>query len=195
MASSTLIPTFTLGIPGSATMAVVLAAFYLQGVQPGPKVLETNNAEVYAVVLALIVASILILPLGVLLAGPLASVTRLPMSLLVPTVLFLSMVGVFAIRNSIFDVGLALFFGVIGVLLRLNGYPVIPLILGMILGPLAEEYLLRSLELADGPGYFFGSVVVNILWAILVAVLAGMAVMRVIRYRRERASASQAPVR
>ena len=195
VASSTLIPTFTLGIPGSATMAVVLAAFYLQGVQAGPKVLETNNAEVYAVVLALIVASILILPLGVLLAGPLASVTRLPMSLLVPTVLFLSMVGVFAIRNSIFDVGLALFFGVIGVLLRLNGYPVIPLILGMILGPLAEEYLLRSLELADGPGYFFGSVVVNILWAILVAVLAGMAVMRVIRYRRERASASQAPVR
>ena len=146
-----------------------LAAFYLQGIQPGPRVLETNNAEVYAVVLALIVASVLILPLGVLLAGPLASVTRLPMSLLVPTVLFLSMVGVFAIRNSVFDVGLALLFGVIGLVLRLNGYPVIPLVLGLILGPLAEEYLLRSFELADGPGYFFGSVVVNILWAILVA--------------------------
>ena len=135
VASSSLIPTFTLGIPGSATMAVVLAAFYLQGIQPGPRVLQTNNAEVYAVVLALIVASVLILPLGVLLAGPLASVTRLPMSLLVPTVLFLSMVGVFAIRNSVFDVGLALLFGVIGLVLRLNGYPVIPLVLGLILGP------------------------------------------------------------
>ena len=169
VASSSLIPTFTLGIPGSATMAVVLAAFYLQGIQPGPRVLQTNNAEVYAVVLALIVASVLILPLGVLLAGPLASVIRLPMSMLVPTVLFLSMVGVFAIRNSVFDVGLALLFGVIGLVLRLNGYPVIPLVLGLILGPLAEEYLLRSFELADGPGYFFGSVVVNILWAMLVA--------------------------
>ena len=95
--------------------------------------LQTNNAEVYAVVLALIVASVLILPLGVLLAGPLASVNRLPMSLLVPTVLFLSMVGVFAIRNSVFDVGLALLFGVIGLVLRLNGYPVIPLVLGLIL--------------------------------------------------------------
>jgi putative tricarboxylic transport membrane protein len=108
------------------------------------------------------------------------------MSMLVPTVLFLSMVGVFAIRNSIFDVGLALLFGVIGLLLRLNGYPVIPLVLGLILGPLAEEYLLRSLELADGPGYFVGSVVVNILWAILVAVLGGMAVTRFLRHRRER---------
>jgi putative tricarboxylic transport membrane protein len=189
VASASLIPTFTLGIPGSATMAVVLAAFYLQGIQPGPRVLQSNNAEVYAVVLALIIASILILPLGVLLAGPLASVTRLPMSFLVPTVLFLSMVGVFAIRNSVFDVGLALLFGVIGLILRLNGYPVIPLVLGLILGPLAEEYLLRSFELADGPGYFFGSVVVNILWAMLAAVLIGMAVMRFVRRRRERTPA------
>ena len=176
VASSSLIPTFTLGIPGSATMAVVLAAFYLQGIQPGPRVLQTNNAEVYAVALALIAASILILPLGVILAGPLASVTKVPLSFLVPTVLFMSMVGVYAIRNSIFDVGLTLFFGVLGLLLRLNGYPVIPLILGIILGPLAEEYLLRSLQLADGPGYFFGSIVVNILWALLIGSLVILAI-------------------
>lgn len=191
VASSSLIPTFTLGIPGSATMAVVLAAFYLQGIQPGPRVLQTNSAEVYAVALALIAASILILPLGVLLAGPLASVTKVPLSFLVPTVLFMSMVGVYAIRNSIFDVGLALFFGVIGLLLRLNGYPVIPLILGIILGPLAEEYLLRSLQLADGPGYFFGSVVVNILWALLVAALAAMAFSGLRKSRGEKKPAAR----
>lgn len=189
VAASSLIPTFTLGIPGSATMAVVLAAFYLQGIQPGPRVLETNNAEVYAVALALIAASILILPLGVLLAGPLASVTKVPLSFLVPTVLFMSMVGVYAIRNSIFDVGLALFFGVLGLLLRLNGYPVIPLILGIILGPMAEEYLQRSLLLADGPGYFFGSIVVNILWALLVLALGAMAFSGL----RERRKAKTAP--
>ena len=191
VASSSLIPTFTLGIPGSATMAVVLAAFYLQGIQPGPRVLQTNSAEVFAVALALIVASVLILPLGVVLAGPLASVTKVPLSLLVPTVLFMSMVGVYAIRNSIFDVGLALFFGVVGLLLRLNGYPVIPLILGIILGPLAEEYLLRSLQLADGPSYFFGSIVVNILWAILVAALAAMAFSSVRKRRNERAAVTE----
>ncbi len=190
VASSSLIPTFTLGIPGSATMAVVLAAFYLQGIQPGPRVLQSNSAEVYAVAIALIAASILILPLGVVLAGPLASVTKVPLSFLVPTVLFMSMVGVYAIRNSIFDVGLALFFGVIGLLLRLNGYPVIPLILGIILGPLAEEYLLRSLQLADGPGYFFGSVVVNILWALLIGALALMAVSGL---RKRRGAGTPAP--
>jgi putative tricarboxylic transport membrane protein len=193
VASSSLIPTFTLGIPGSATMAVVLAAFYLQGIQPGPRVLQSNSAEVYAVLLALILASILILPLGVLLAGPLAMVTRVPLSLLVPTVLFMSMVGVYAIRNSIFDVGLALFFGVLGLLLRLNGYPVIPLILGIILGPLAEEYLLRSLQLADGPSYFFGSIMVNILWALLIAALAAMAFSG-IRQRRKERTATVEPV-
>jgi putative tricarboxylic transport membrane protein len=171
VASATLIPTFTLGIPGSATMAVVLAAFYLQGIQPGPRVLQTNSAEVYAVVLALIIASILILPLGILLAGPLASVTRLPLAYLIPSVLMLSMVGVFAIRNSLFDVGLALAFGIIGLLLRLNDYPVIPLVLGIILGPLAEKYLERSLELADGPGYFFGSPLVLGLWAIFAGMI------------------------
>ncbi|BBY85410.1 tripartite tricarboxylate transporter permease [Mycolicibacterium tokaiense] len=191
VASASLIPTFTLGIPGSATMAVVLAAFYLQGIQPGPRVLQENSGEVYAVALALIVASVLILPLGVLLAGPLALVTRVPLAFLVPTVLFMSMVGVYAIRNSIFDVGLALFFGVLGLMLRLNGYPVIPLILGIILGPLAEEYLLRSLQLADGPGYFFGSVMVNILWALLVAALAFMAVSNVRAKRRERAAVDE----
>jgi putative tricarboxylic transport membrane protein len=191
VASSSLIPTFTLGIPGSATMAVVLAAFYLQGIQPGPRVLQSNSAEVYAVAIALIAASILILPLGVLLAGPLASVTKVPLSFLVPTVLFMSMVGVYAIRNSIFDVGLALCFGVIGLLLRLNGYPVIPLILGIILGPLAEEYLLRSMQLADGPSYFFGSVVVNILWALLVGALAFVAISGMRQRRKERLSAGE----
>ncbi|MGV9798627.1 tripartite tricarboxylate transporter permease [Mycobacterium sp. NPDC003449] len=194
VAASSLIPTFTLGIPGSATMAVVLAAFYLQGIQPGPRVLQTNNAEVYAVALALIVASIMILPLGVLLAGPLASVTKVPLYFLVPTVLFMSMVGVYAIRNSIFDVGLALFFGVIGLLLRLNDYPVIPLILGIILGPLAEEYLQRSLELADGPGYFFGSIMVNILWVLLIAALAAMALSGVRQRRKDRTAVAAEPV-
>ena len=193
VASSSLIPTFTLGIPGSATMAVVLAAFYLQGIQPGPRVLESNNAEVYAVLLALIAASILILPLGVVLAGPLAMVTRVPLAMLVPGVLFMSMVGVYAIRNSIFDVGLALFFGVVGLLLRLNDYPVIPLILGIILGPLAEEYLLRSIQLADGPGYFVGSVVVNVLWALLVLALGALFFTNY-RQKRRAAAATTEPV-
>jgi putative tricarboxylic transport membrane protein len=168
-----LVPTMTLGIPGSGTMAVLLAAFYLQGVQPGPRVLTTNGAEVYAVVLAMLLASLLILPLGILLAGPLTLISRVPTAYLVPGVLFVSLAGAFATRFSLFDVGLTLAFGVLALLMRLHGYPVIPLVLGLILGPLAEEYLLRGLALANNDiGYFFDSPVANVLWAVLVAVAA-----------------------
>lgn len=170
--SATLVPTLTLGIPGSATMAVVLAAFYLQGVQPGPRVLVTNSAEVYAVVLALLLASLLILPLGIVLAAPLTQISRVPIAYLVPGVLFVSLAGAFATRFSLFDVALTMVFGVLAFVMRLHGYPVIPLVIGLILGPLAEEYLLRGLALGnDSLGYFFDSTVVNVLWALLFAMV------------------------
>ena len=170
--SATLVPTLTLGIPGSATMAVVLGALYLQGVQPGPRVLVTNSSEVYAVVLALLLASALILPLGVLLAAPLTQVTRVPAAYLVPGVLFLSLTGSFATRFSLFDVSLTLGFGALAYLMRLHGYPVIPMVLALILGPLAEENLVRALALGnDSLGYFFGSTVVNVLWVLLVGLI------------------------
>lgn len=170
--SATLVPTLTLGIPGSATMAVVLAAFYLQGVQPGPRVLVTNQAEVYAVVLALLFASLMILPLGILLAAPLTQVARVPVAYLVPGVLFVSLAGAFATRYSLFDLGLTLVFGILAFVMRLHGYPVIPLVLGLILGPLAEEYFLRGLALGnDSVGYFFDSTVVQVLWGLLAAMV------------------------
>jgi len=184
---ATMVPTLTLGIPGSATMAVVLASLYLQGIQPGPQVMLTHGAEAYAAVLALIVASILIMPLGVLLATPLSLVTRVPSRYLVPCVLLVSFAGAFAVRYSLFDVGVAIAFGLMGLLLRANGYPVIPLILGLILGPLAEENLLRSLELGNNSlGYFLGSPTAVVLWLVLIAAIAYL-----IRQSRARLSLPQ----
>lgn len=167
--TATLVPTMTLGVPGSATMAVILAAFYLQGIQPGPRLLQTNPGEIYAALLAMFVVSILIIPLGILLAGPLAQITRIPQSYLVPAVIFLALAGSFAARYSLFDVGLALAFGILGWLMRMHGYPVIPVILGLILGPLAEANFLRAWALADGNVmYFFGSATVLALWSMLI---------------------------
>ena len=83
-------------------------------------------------------------------------------------------------RYSLFDVGVAIMFGLLGLLLRLNGYPVIPLVLGLVLGPLAEENLLRSLELGNYDiGYFFGSTTVLVLWA-----LFAVAVVYLVRQSR-----------
>ena len=172
VSSATLVPTLTLGIPGSATMAIVLAAFFLNGIQPGPRVLATHPEAVYAVVLAMIVASILILPLGVLLSAPLVAVAKVPIPYLAPVILVVCFAGSFAFRMSLFDVGITVAFGLLAYMMRLHGYPVVPLILAMILGPLAEEYLMRALVLGNGSiGYFFASPLVNILWGMLVALI------------------------
>lgn len=187
VASATLVPTLTLGIPGSATMAVVLAFLHVQGIQPGPRILVTHAGEAYAAVLAMIVACLLILPLGILLASPLALITRVPFGYLVATILLISMAGAFAVRFSMFDVGLAVAFGVLGLVMRLNGYPVIPLILGLILGPLAEENLMRSLSLGDNSIlYFFESTTAITLWALL----AVSVVYLLVRSRKSPAQAS-----
>lgn len=165
VASGTLIPTLTLGIPGSATAAIVLAALYLHGIQPGPRLFSNEAPLVYAVVIASIIASLLILPLGVILAAPLGLVTRVRMPYLVPSVMLLCLIGTYSVRNSLFDVGLALLFGVLGFLMRLRDIPVVPLVLGLVLGPIAEENFLRGRQLARGElAYFYGSPMTKVLW-------------------------------
>jgi putative tricarboxylic transport membrane protein len=167
-----LIPTFTLGIPGSGTAAVMLAALYLHGVTPGPRVMVTNRPEVYAVLVGLLVASILILPLGVLLGTAMIRVTRLKKAYLVPPVLMLSFIGAFALSDSYFDVGILIFFGIVGCIFRYCNYPVVPLVLGLILGPLAETNFTRALQLGQNRlGYFFGSPTTIVLWAGVAALI------------------------
>jgi putative tricarboxylic transport membrane protein len=185
VACGTLVPTMTLGIPGSGTAAVMLVAFLLHGVQPGPSVMLTHTAAVYATLVALLFASILILPLGVLLAQPLTFVTRLKPAYLVPGVLILAFVGTFANRNSTFDIGVAIIFGLLGVAMRLSGYPIVPLIIALILGPIAEEQMLRSLQLGNGQiGYFVGSPIAIALWVVIVTTF-GWGILRDFRARRE----------
>lgn len=166
--SAAMAPTLTLGIPGSATGAVVLAALYVQGIQPGPQIMETHGPEAYAVILALILASLLIVPLGVLLATPLTWVIRVPVAYLTPIVLMICLAGSFAEAKLLFDIGIVLLFGIIGYAFRVADYPVIPVVLGLVLGPLLERNLLRALTLGDySIGYFFGSPVAIVLWCLL----------------------------
>ncbi len=187
VAAATLVPTLALGVPGSATMAVILAQFYIQGIQPGPKILVTHGAEATAAIIAIIVASILILPIGVLMTAPLVQITKVPVRILIPVVLVLALTATVAYRGSLFDMGVAIAFGFLGFLMRLHGYPVIPLILGLILGPMLEEHLSRALALANGdPAYFLGSPTALVLWAILAAVIVYLVVSGVRARSRNR---------
>lgn len=172
-AAGTLVPTLALGIPGSAVAAVMLSALYLQGIVPGPRVLVTHRAEAYAVILAVLTASVLLLPLSILLAAPLVSLTRVRPSTLVPLIFVMSFAGAYASRNSMFDVGLMAIFAIIGFVMRRSGYPPVPLVLGMILGPIAEENLARSLLLSRYSfGIFWASWPARILLAMIVYMLA-----------------------
>jgi putative tricarboxylic transport membrane protein len=181
-----LIPTFTLGIPGSGTAAVMLAALYLHGVTPGPRVMVTNRPEVYAVLVGLLVASILILPMGILLGTAMIRVTRMKKGYLVPPVLMLSFVGAIALRGSYFDAGILIAFGIVGCILRYCNYPVVPLVLGLILGPLAETNFTRALQLGQNQlGYFFGSPTTIVLW-VGVAALIVTSIWRGLGARKKR---------
>ncbi|WP_022872719.1 tripartite tricarboxylate transporter permease [Nesterenkonia alba] len=184
--NGSLIPTLALGIPGSATMAIVLAALYLHGIQPGPRLIDNEAPLVYALVLALILCSLLILPIGAVLAAPMALVTRVRPPFLVPAVLVCCIVGTYSFRNSMFDVGLMLIFGVLSFVMQRLGYPIVPLVLGLVLGPIAEESMLRALQLGNYElSYFFSSGISQILWAGLLVTLV-LSTIRSIRTTRQR---------
>jgi|TARA_B110000259_G_scaffold182761_1_gene226901 putative tricarboxylic transport membrane protein len=190
VASGTLIPTLALGIPGSATAAIVLAALYLQGLQPGPRLMATEAPLVYALVLAAILASILIVPIGMVLAAPLALVTRVKPQFLVPAVLLCCIVGTYSVRGSIFDVGLLLVFGILSFVMQRLGYPIVPLVLGLVLGPIAEENLLRAMQLGNNKlSYFFESGIAQALWVGLALTMA-YSVYRAIRKGRKSSAAA-----
>jgi putative tricarboxylic transport membrane protein len=177
----TLVPTLALGIPGSASAAIMLAALVMHGITPGPRVMTDYAPEAYSVLLGVLLASALILPLGILLAAPMTLITKASPKVLVPLLLVVSVAGVFATRNQIFDVALALVFGLLGYVMLKFGIPVIPMVLGLILGPLGERYLMRSLELGQYEvAYFFESPLAIGLWVLLLGVIVA-SIVKIVR--------------
>ncbi|MBO6269929.1 MAG: tripartite tricarboxylate transporter permease [Clostridium sp.] len=145
-----MIPLFALGIPGDTFTAVMLGAMMVHGLQPGPLVM-TNNADfIYGIFVALMLANIFCVILqyfGIKLFVRLLSV---PKHILLPIIMVLSIIGAIAINNRVFDAWIVLIFGILGILMNKFDFPVTPIILGFILGPLAETNLRRALRLAKG---------------------------------------------
>jgi putative tricarboxylic transport membrane protein len=145
-----IIPVLTLAIPGSAPAAVLMAAMIIHGVKPGPMIMIENPQFVYDVVAMMLFATIGILIYGLVLTKALIQVLRVPQHFIVPIIFVLCAVGSFAIAGRLFDVYVMLFFGVLGFWLRHYGYPMAPLVLGIVLGDLLEKNLRRALILSDG---------------------------------------------
>ncbi len=145
-----IIPVLTLAIPGSAPAAVLMAAMIIHGVKPGPMIMIENPQFVYDVVAMMLFATIGILIYGLVLTKALVQVLRVPQNFLIPIIFVLCVVGSFAIAGRMFDVYIMLIFGLIGFGLRHFGYPMAPLVLGIVLGDLLEKNLRRALILSDG---------------------------------------------
>ena len=145
-----MIPVLTLAIPGSAPAAVLMAAMIIHGVKPGPMIMVENPQFVYDVVAMMLFATIGILIYGLVLTKALVQVLRVPQHYIVPVIFVLCAVGSFAIAGRLFDVYVMLVFGILGFVLRGFGYPMAPLVLGIVLGDLLEKNLRRALLLSDG---------------------------------------------
>jgi putative tricarboxylic transport membrane protein len=140
-----MIPLITMGIPGSGATAIILGAFLLHGLQPGPQVFQTSSELVYAVFASLFVAVIGMCLIGYFAAKAIVRVLEFPEVIVSAYVVMCCVLGAFAARNNITDVWLLVVFGVLGYLAERLRFPVPPLVLGVILGPLAEQNFMTTM--------------------------------------------------
>lgn len=167
-----IIPVLTLQVPGSAPAAVLMAAMLIHGVQPGPMIMVQSPQFVYDIVAMMMLATLGILLYGLTLTKFLVQVLRVPTTIIVPIILVLCTIGTFALASRLFDIWVMVAFGVLGFVLRRFGYPMAPLVLGIVLGDLLEKNLRRGLVLSDGDlAPFFTRPISGVLFGVIVLVI------------------------
>ncbi|HEY1268942.1 MAG TPA: tripartite tricarboxylate transporter permease [Candidatus Binatia bacterium] len=165
-----LIPTIAFGIPGSASMALLLGALLIVGLQPGPEMLKSRLDVTFAMVWILIISNIIVAGISFLILNHLAALTFIRGSLLIPFLLVLVFIGSFTANNSVYDLVVTLIFGTLGYCMLLYGWPRPPLVLGLILGKIGENYLWISTAAYGAKWLMFPSVLILI--ALTIAIVA-----------------------
>lgn len=183
-ATGAMVPMLTLGLPGSASTLVMLAALVLHGVRPGPQFFSNFQVEAYTILFSLFLASLLIGVLGVILCRAAQRVVFIPISLLVPIVTVLVFTGAFAWRFQAFDILLMIIFGLLGVLLRTYRYPVPALMLAIILGPMLESNYLRATRIGGLESLIASPISMALMAMIIVSLLAPVIVSLSRRVRK-----------
>lgn len=175
-----IIPVLTLAVPGSAPAAVLLAAMFIHGIRPGPLIMIESPSFVFEVVAMVFMATVAMLVFGLLLTRPLLKVLSVPREKLMPVIFVLCTIGSFAIAGRIFDIYVMLFFGIVGFAMREMNYPMAPLVLGIVLGPLLDKSFRRGMVLFDGDftGFVRDPISIILALACLLMVLATIPVLR-----------------
>ena len=179
----TLVPTLSLGIPGDASSAMLLGALLILGFIPGPAMFENNPDVVGGIFMVYLASNVFLLIAGIMATPIFVYVLRIPKVYLIPSILLLCSIGTFALQASVFDLQVMLVFGLIGILFRAADYPLAPVVIGMILGPILEANLRRSL-LISREGYWIFldrpvSATLVIINALLLAAMVYLTIKRV----------------
>jgi TctA family transporter len=178
------IPTLCIGIPGDAVMAFMLGAMIIQGIVPGPQLINEQPEMFWGLVASFWVGNVLLVILTLPLIGLWVKILSVPRHILYPTILFLICVGVYSVHSNVFDIYVTIAFGLIGFFMTTLGYPVAPVLLGYILGPLVEENFRRTLFISNGDFTAFVKSPVSFTF-LLLSVLA-LVLPPLLRYRSAR---------
>jgi len=153
--TAALIPLLTLGIPTSNTTAILLGAFQNYGIQPGPQLFTTSSSLVWALIASLYIGNVMLLVLNLPMVGLWVKLLKIPKPQLYAGILIFATVGAYGMRQSAFDLFLLYAIGVLGVLMRRFDFPTAPVVIGMILGPLAEAQLRNAMSIGEGSARVF----------------------------------------
>jgi putative tricarboxylic transport membrane protein len=175
-----LVPLLALGIPGSGTTAVMLAAFQMYGLQPGPLLFAQESRLVWGLIASLYISNVLLLVLNLPLIRVWVRLLQVPSSLLFAAVLAFATLGIYTLNNSVFDVFVVYALGVVAFFLRKHSVPLAPVVLGVVLGPLLEQQFRRAVAISGGDLSVFVTRPVSA--AILLCALAAVTVPPVVRY-------------
>ena len=184
---ATLIPLLTLGIPGDGTVAIMLSALMINGLNPGLSLFTTQGDIMYAIMLGLILVNIFMLLQGKFLTTLFAKVVSIPQEILTPIIVIFCFAGAYSVNENYFDVGIALIFGMLAWILRKLELPPVPILLGLVLGSMTETNFRRALLISNGsPKIFFSSV-----YCIIFLVLILLAVGTIVRGKMKERNAQK----
>jgi putative tricarboxylic transport membrane protein len=178
-AAGTLVPLLTLGLPTTATAAIMLAGFQQFGLQPGPLLFTNNSQLVWGLIASLLVANFMLLVLNLPLIGLWVKLLTIPKHWLYAGILVFATLGTIGANPSVFELGILLACGLLGYGLRRFGYPIAPVVIGLILGPMAEQQLRRAMAISQGDvTVLFHSWIAISLWTLAIAAVVVPMIMR-----------------
>jgi putative tricarboxylic transport membrane protein len=172
-----LIPLFTLGIPTSPTIAVLLGAFVMHGLTPGPTLFAKNPDFVWAVIASMFIGNAILVVMNMPMAGLWAQLTRVPTRVMFPIIIIVALLGIYGLNNTMWDVGFMILFGFIGYFMKKADFPLAPIILTFVLGDILESALVQSMTIFKGNVMLFFQRPLCLLLLVLTAVVLVVSVL------------------